>query len=71
MLFRSMILSHIPLHPESLGRFRGNVHGHVHNNVEPLHFGPRYYNVSVEAIDYTPVSLEDVKKRLLKQQELS
>jgi calcineurin-like phosphoesterase family protein len=67
----NMILSHIPLHPESLGRFRGNVHGHVHNNVEPLHFGPRYYNVSVEAIDYTPVSLEDVKKRLLKQQELS
>ena len=63
-----MLLSHIPIHPESLGKFLGNVHGHVHNNVPALHFGPRYYNVSVEVIDYTPVPLEVVKQRLKEQQ---
>jgi len=56
-----MILSHIPIHPESLGRFKVNIHGHIHGSPA---YGPRYFNVSVEAIDYTPVSLEDLKKRL-------
>ena len=59
-----MIFTHIPIHPESLGRFKANIHGHVHNNVSQGHYGPRYYNVSVEAIDYTPVSLEDLKERV-------
>ena len=58
-----LIFTHIPIHPESLGRFKANVHGHVHA-LPHKHYGPRYYNVSVEVIDYTPVSLEDLKKRL-------
>lgn len=57
-----MIFTHIPIHPESLGRFKANVHGHIH--AKPS-FGPKYINVSVEALDdYTPVSLEDLKKKL-------
>lgn len=56
-----MILTHIPIHPNSLGRFKANIHGHIHG--QPA-FGPQYFNASVEAIDYTPVSLEDIKKRL-------
>jgi calcineurin-like phosphoesterase family protein len=56
-----MILTHIPIHPMSLGRFLGNIHGHIHG--APV-FGPQYFNASVEAIDYTPISLEDIKKRL-------
>lgn len=63
-----MIFSHIPIHSESLGRFTANVHGHVHNNVPALHFGPRYFNVSVEVIDYTPIALEDLKQRIAAQQ---
>lgn len=62
----NMIFSHIPIHPESLGRFGTNVHGHVHAQPQN-HFGPRYYNVSVEVIDYTPVALEDLKKRIAVQ----
>jgi calcineurin-like phosphoesterase family protein len=58
-----MIFTHIPIHPESLGRFGANVHGHIH--ASPC-YGTRYYNVSVEAIDYTPVSLEDLKQRISK-----
>jgi calcineurin-like phosphoesterase family protein len=58
-----IIFTHIPIHTESLGRFKANVHGHVHASPQG-HFGPMYYNVSAEAIDYTPVALEDLKMRL-------
>lgn len=55
-----MILTHIPIHPESLGRFKANIHGHIH---ERKSFGPQYVNVSVEAIDYTPVALETIRDK--------
>ena len=64
-----LLLSHVPVHPDSLSKATHNVHGHVHNNVPPLFYGPRYFNVSVEAIGYTPVSLEDLKLRIKKQEE--
>lgn len=54
MCDRTGILSHIPIHPESLGK-RINVHGHIHDRPA---FGPQYRNVSVEQINYTPVLLE-------------
>lgn len=57
----NIIFTHIPIHPACLGRFKANVHGHIHGNPSPP---GAYYNVSVEAIDYTPVALEDLKKRL-------
>lgn len=63
------ILSHIPLHPESLGNVVANIHGHVHNNVEQGHFGPRYYNVSCEVLNYVPISLEELKVKVDAQQE--
>lgn len=50
----NMVFSHIPIHPESLGRFKANVHGHTHGQ-HPL--GGKYIDVSAEAIDYTPVPL--------------
>jgi calcineurin-like phosphoesterase family protein len=66
----TFILSHVPIHPESLGKVTANIHGHVHNNVPALHFGPRYYNVSVETLDdYAPISLEELKVKVKKQQE--
>ena len=63
------ILSHIPIHTESLSRWSGNIHGHLHANVVkvgdtqvPDH---RYINVSMECLeDYTPLSLEQLKKNL-------
>ncbi len=60
-VFDDLILSHIPLHPESLKLHWTNVHGHLHNNVPQFGIGEQYYNVSVEHIDYTPVSLEQVR----------
>lgn len=70
--FSGMVITHIPIHPESLARWGFNVHGHLHYNQVMMnsHYDPesrkipdpRYFNVSVERINYTPISLEEVKK---------
>jgi hypothetical protein len=67
-----MILSHIPLHPESLGRFGVNIHGHLHSNrvMVAKHAGAtpvidvRYHNVCVEMTDFAPILFEDVVARI-------
>lgn len=56
-----LIFTHIPIHPNSLGRFRANVHGHTHAQPD---YDWRYLNVSVERTDYTPLALEDVDARV-------
>jgi len=64
--FSGLIMTHIPIHPESLARWGLNIHGHLHYNVVkmPLSQIPdkRYFNVSMERINYTPISLEEIKK---------
>ena len=52
------LLSHIPVHPESVSRWTVNIHGHLHNNVLQ---DDRYLNVSVERINYTPVDFEYIR----------
>lgn len=62
-----IIFTHIPIHPESLGRFRACVHGHLHANrvlASPHHPDPRYINICVEHTDYTPVPLEELTARV-------
>lgn len=59
-LLGQYLLTHIPVHPLSLGEGRNgkekiNVHGHIHQNPP---YSERYRNVSVERINYTPVLLE-------------
>ena len=78
-VMNGMILSHIPIHEESLGRFGVNIHGHLHANrvrkeVETLHefhqrgsrhyIDVRYHCVCVEQTDYRPILFEDVIKRI-------
>ena len=66
-----LLLSHVPIHSDSAMMYgskdRGllktpfqllNVHGHIHQNPSPE--GP-YRNVSVEAINYTPINIEDLR----------
>lgn len=53
------ILSHIPIHPLSLSRWKANVHGHLHANA---YDDPRYLNVSVERINFTPINFEEVRE---------
>jgi calcineurin-like phosphoesterase family protein len=78
-VMNGMILSHIPLHPESLGRFGTNIHGHLHSNrvkkivkvnvrTGEFTYGDendvRYHCVCVEQTDFRPILLEDVYKRI-------
>ena len=73
-VMNGMILSHIPIHEESLGRFGTNVHGHLHANrvMRPLAtsgrtdvIDVRYHCVCVEQTpDFAPILFEDVLKRI-------
>jgi len=71
-VMNGMILSHIPIHEASLGRFGTNIHGHLHANRvmysdlfsdEEL-LDPRYHCVCVEQTDFRPILFEDVIKRI-------
>ena len=54
-----VILSHIPIHPDSLGRFGTNIHGHYHNNKID---DKRYKCVSLEHTDYKPIQIHEALK---------
>lgn len=54
------ILSHIPIHPCSISRWKANIHGHVHDKSL---VDPRYINVSVENINYTPIDFEEIRSK--------
>ena len=77
-----LILSHIPVHEASLGRFGCNIHGHLHANRvmkargvdartgEILYsdeIDPRYWCACVEQTDFAPILFEDALKRITEQ----
>lgn len=66
-LAKMLVLSHIPLHRDSLKLGVFNVHGHTHaNNItRDGHSDPKYLNVCVEKTDYAPIDLEEVLKRVI------
>ena len=76
------ILSHIPVHTDSKGRFKGNIHGHLHSNrvrkprginsrtgeiLYSDHIDPFYFSVCVEQTDFRPMLFEEVKKKIMEQ----
>ena len=71
-VMNGMILSHIPIHEESLGRFGVNIHGHLHANRVKIakhakdkpEIDTRYHCVCVEQTDFRPILFEDVIKRI-------
>jgi calcineurin-like phosphoesterase family protein len=65
-VMNGMILSHIPLHPESLGRFGVNIHGHLHSGrvMSDGAVDTRYHCVCVEQTDFKPILFEEVIKRI-------
>ena len=78
-VMNGMILSHIPVHAESLGRFGVNIHGHTHANRVKKARGVdartgeilysdendvRYHCVCVEQTDFAPILFEDVIARI-------
>jgi calcineurin-like phosphoesterase family protein len=79
-VMNGMILSHIPVHEDSLGRFGTNIHGHLHTRRVKKARGVdaktgkilysdeddvRYHCVCVEQTpDFAPILFEDVIKRI-------
>jgi calcineurin-like phosphoesterase family protein len=78
-VMNGLILSHVPVHTDSLARFGANVHGHLHAHrvrrpqgvdartgdvLYSEEIDPRYHCVCVEQTDFAPILLEDVFKRI-------
>jgi calcineurin-like phosphoesterase family protein len=78
-VMNGLILSHIPVHEASLGRFGCNIHGHLHTRRvkkargvdartgEVLYSDEpdvRYHCVCVEQTDFAPILFEDVIRRI-------
>ena len=81
-VMNGLILSHIPVHEASLGRFGCNIHGHLHANRvmkargvdartgEILYsdeIDPRYWCACVEQTDFAPILFEDALKKITEQ----
>lgn len=54
-----IVLTHVPIHPDSLYRWKGNVHGHLHENILE---DKRYLNICVEHTNYTPIDFEEIRE---------
>lgn len=78
-VMNGMILSHIPIHDASMGRFGTNIHGHLHDGRVKKARGvnavtgqvlysdeidPRYFCVCVENTDFAPILFEHAIKRI-------
>ena len=63
-LLDNLLLTHYPVHPDSIKVEWTNVHGHTHNNQPQGALGTKYYNVCVEMTDYRPLALYEVKERI-------
>ncbi len=78
-VMNGLILSHVPVHTDSLARFGANIHGHLHANrvmrargvdtrtgdiLYSKEIDPRYHCVCVEHTDFAPILFEDVLKRI-------
>ena len=81
-VMNGLILSHIPLHSHSLGRFGVNIHGHLHANrvmkargvdartgevLYGTEIDTRYHCVCVEMTDFAPILFDDVQKRIVNE----
>ncbi len=70
---KGIIMSHIPIHPGSLSRWKLNIHGHTHANpvvwpaVNPRVMSnipdERYFCACVEQTDFRPILLDDILKQ--------
>lgn len=66
---KGFVMSHMPIHTQSLSRWELNIHGHLHNNTVKAYSGPdleyedkRYYCACVERTNFRPILLDDILK---------
>ena len=74
--YKGFILTHVPIHPNEVQFYRGNIHAHIHheNKLEevvvsdkyldkghkPASTLHKYFNVDAHLIGYQPKSIEDL-----------
>lgn len=66
------VASHVPVHPSVIGRFKFNVHGHLHEHrVLDINgnIDKDYFSVCVEQVNYTPIELSVLRSELDKQKQ--
>ena len=61
------LLSHEPVFPLADGLI--NIHGHIHNSINPYFYAPSHICVSVENTGYRPVTLKRVLTMLKEKNE--
>ena len=70
---KNFIMSHIPIHEQSVGRWKLNIHGHLHNNQvmdlpqdfdvnQDVYPDTRYYCACVERTNFRPILLDTILK---------
>lgn len=70
---KGFIMSHMPIHEQSLGKWKLNIHGHTHNNQvmsypedfdynQDVYPDKRYYCACVERTNFRPILLDDILK---------
>ena len=71
--WKKCVMTHIPVHPDNLGRrFLINIHGHLHSRTIKDSLGlpaeyvddPKYFNVSCERNNLTPIHADVIRERL-------
>ena len=69
-------MTHVPIHPNEVQFYRGNIHAHIHHlnklegvvvndryldkGSEPKPTLEKYYNVDAHLIGYAPLSIDDL-----------
>lgn len=57
--------SYVEVSETAYKSFDINIHGHIHNNKrEQLDKTGKHFNISVEMIDYTPITLDNILRRM-------
>ena len=71
--YKGTIITHIPIHPMEVHRYRCNIHGHIHDSLVYADYKPllpsdkeipdeRYKNVSWERLGGVPISFNQLMK---------
>lgn len=79
-VLNGLIMSHIPVHADSIARFGANVHGHLHGNrvkkaagfadgkiVYGDEIDPNYWCACVEHTNFRPINFDEVLSKIVEQ----
>lgn len=74
--YKGFALTHAPIHISEIGKYRGNIHAHIHHNNKLADFDVnesyddfetpiintkgKYFNVDAKVIDYKPRTIEEL-----------